>query len=182
MASCGSADDAIDFRAEPHRYRIARSEQGAFHVRPYKDDLLPLWRFRTPEIARESAAALWDRFVAYRDAGDVVGMDMARKVIQMGVTRSRRYANHRSGRKYAADGSLLPPDPDPVKAASAREFSTVLARVNADPVYRAAKADHLVRFEDAARAAAQTDPREADIAYPPARDTRRQGEAHDGKR
>ncbi len=154
VAAYGPADDAIDFRAEPHRYRIARGEQGVFHVRPYNDELLPLWRFRTPEIARESALALWDRFATYRDAGDFVGMDMARKTIQMGVTRSRRYANHRSGRKYAPDGSVLPPDPDPVKAASAREFMTVLERVNADPAYLVAKADHLARFEAAARALA----------------------------
>ncbi|MBA3413729.1 MAG: DUF4385 family protein, partial [Chloroflexia bacterium] len=78
------ADDAIDFRANPERYRIGKGEQGVFHVRPYKDELLPLWRFRTPEIARASAGALWERFLAYRAAADFVGMDMARKTIQMG--------------------------------------------------------------------------------------------------
>lgn len=150
----GPADDAIDFRAEPHRYRIARGEQGVFHVRPYKDELLPLWRFRTPEVARASAGALWQRFVEYRDAGDFVGMDMARKTVQMGATRSRRYANHRGGRKYGPDGSILPPDPDPEKARSAEAFLEVLARINADPAYLAAKADHLARFEEPARAAA----------------------------
>ena len=29
-----------------------------------------------------------------------MGADMARKFLQMGYTRARRYANHRGGRKY----------------------------------------------------------------------------------
>jgi hypothetical protein len=42
----------------------------------------------------------------------MLGMDMSRKFLQMGFTRSRRYANHRSGRKYSSkdkEGTLLPP-------------------------------------------------------------------------
>lgn len=31
---------------------------------------------------------------------DFVGADMTRKYIQMGMTRARRYANHKGGRKY----------------------------------------------------------------------------------
>ena len=66
-------------------------------VQPYKSELLPLWRFRTPEVATTSAAALLEKFYAYRVAGDFVGMDMARKYLQMGWTRSRRYADHKGG-------------------------------------------------------------------------------------
>ena len=36
---------------------------------------------------------------------DFVGADMTRKFIQMGMTRARRYANWKGGRKYAKDGS-----------------------------------------------------------------------------
>ena len=32
-----------------------------------------------------------------------MGMDMARKFLQMGYPRSRRYTNHKSGRKYLKD-------------------------------------------------------------------------------
>lgn len=35
------------------------------------------------------------------DRRDFVGADMSRKFIQMGMTRARRYANHKGGRKYA---------------------------------------------------------------------------------
>jgi hypothetical protein len=62
-------------------------------------------------------------FLDYRAKDDFVGMDMARKFLQMGYTRSRRYANHRSGRKYAAGtNELLPRAEDHEKAQSAKIF------------------------------------------------------------
>lgn len=88
-------------------YRIARGEQGVLTFEPYKSLLLPLWRFRTPPIARASSAALWDRFLDFDAHDDFVGMDMARKFIQMGMTRAKRYANHKGGRKYGEDGEEL---------------------------------------------------------------------------
>lgn len=81
-------------------YRIARGEMGVLTFEPYKSLLLPLWRFKTPAIARESSRVLWDQFVKYGEKGDFVGMDMSRKFIQMGMTRAKRYANHKGGRKY----------------------------------------------------------------------------------
>lgn len=64
-------------------YRIARGEQGVLTFEPYKSILLPLWRFRTPEIARKSSEDLWERFEQYNKESDFVGMDMCRKFIQM---------------------------------------------------------------------------------------------------
>ena len=82
------------------RYRIGRGETGVLTFEPYKSALLPHWRFRTPDIARTSAAELEERFHAYDRAGDFVGMDMCRKFLQMGMTRALRYANYKGGRKY----------------------------------------------------------------------------------
>ena len=93
-----SGDD--DVRAHPELYRVGRGEQGVLTVEPYKGELLPLWRFRTADVARESATALRGAFDDYLAAGDLVGADMARKFLQMGFTRARRYANHPGGRKY----------------------------------------------------------------------------------
>ena len=87
-------------RAVRMSYRIARGEQGVLTFEPYKSELLPLWRFRTVAVARKSAADLWQRFEEFDEQGDFVGMDMARKFIQMGMTRAKRYANHKGGRKY----------------------------------------------------------------------------------
>lgn len=150
----------VDFREHPDRYRIGRGEQGVLLAEPYKSELLPLWRFRTPEVARESAEALYQRFLKYRASGDFVGMDMARKYLQMGYTRARRYANHRTGQKY--DGPVpadkkgqsgahgrdqLPLDPDPVKAESARIFKEKWLLAQLDRVYCAATKWHREHYE-----------------------------------
>jgi hypothetical protein len=81
-------------------YRIARGEQGVLTYEPYKSYLLPHWRFRTVPIARVSSETLWYNFLEFYEQNDFVGMDMTRKFIQMGMTRSKRYANYKGGRKY----------------------------------------------------------------------------------
>src|ERR1700755_3427649 len=91
----------VDFRKHPDLYRVGKGEQGVLLVEPYKSEILPHWRFKTPQIARKSASAIYKMFLHYKAKDDFVGMDMARKFLQMGYTRSRRYANHKSGRKYA---------------------------------------------------------------------------------
>jgi hypothetical protein len=91
--------DGVDLRKHPEAYRIGRGEQGVFHAEPYKSELLPLWSFKDVEAAKESAGAIYGRFLEYRDQGDFVGMDVARKYLQMGYTRSRRYAKYRGGNK-----------------------------------------------------------------------------------
>ena len=113
----------IDFRQHPEIYRVGKGEQGVLLVEPYKSEILPYWKFRTPEIARQSATEIYNLFLKYKEQKDFVGMDMARKFLQMGYTRSRRYANHKSGRKYAKESKLiLPRQEDPIKAESAKIF------------------------------------------------------------
>lgn len=82
---------------------LGRGEQGVLLVQPYKNEILPHWKFKTPEIARHSATKIYALFVDYKLEGDFVGMDMARKFLQMGYTRSLCYTNHKSGRKYLKD-------------------------------------------------------------------------------
>lgn len=88
-------------------YEIARGEVGVLSFEPYKSLILPFWAFRTVPIAQKSAEVLWSIFESYLQRGDLVGADMTRKFIQMGMTRARRYANHKGGRKYAAGGKEL---------------------------------------------------------------------------
>lgn len=83
-----------------HSYAIGRGEQGVLTFEPYKSLLLPLWRFKTVPIATSSCAALMSAFHSYVERGDFVGADMSRKFVQMGMTRARRYANYKGGRKY----------------------------------------------------------------------------------
>ncbi|EGP84397.1 uncharacterized protein MYCGRDRAFT_18969, partial [Zymoseptoria tritici IPO323] len=81
-------------------YAIARGEVGVLSFEPYKSILLPHWRFRTVPIAKKSSQTLKSAFDHYVRSEDLVGADMARKFIQMGMTRARRYANYKGGRKY----------------------------------------------------------------------------------
>ncbi len=141
--------DRIDFRERPDLYRIGKGEQGVLMIEPYKSELLPHWRFRTPEIARESAEKLTRCFHDYKLQGDFVGMDMARKFLQMGFTRARRYANHKSGRKWSPGREkVLPDDVDPVKAESAAIFYEAYAAAKDDPDYLRMKQEHLERYPD----------------------------------
>lgn len=147
---------SLDLRAHPELYRVGRGEQGVLRVQPYKDELLPLWRFRTPEVARESAAAIRARFDEYLAAGDLVGADMARKFLQMGYTRARRYANHPGGRKYdgpvpqgqrgrsgAHGRSELPRGPqDAEKAEAAQVFKDAWDAVEEVGAYTEWRASH----------------------------------------
>lgn len=142
----------LDFRAHPELYRIGRGEQGVLMVEPYKSEILPYWRFKTPEIARKSAAEIYQLFLDYKATGDFVGMDMARKFLQMGYTRSRRYANHKSGRKYArgtreTTQEILPDVVDPIKAESARIFYEKWRQAQADPEYLRLRDRHREQFE-----------------------------------
>ena len=74
-------------------YEIARGEQGVLTFEPYKSILLPHWRFRTVPIAEESSKTLKGAFDHYVQKADFVGSDMARKFIQMGMTRAKRYVD-----------------------------------------------------------------------------------------
>ena len=121
---------ALDFSIEENRnlYRIGRGEQGVLLVRPYTNVICNHWRFKTPKIAVQSANKIFSMYLDYRDAGDFIGMDMCRKFLEMGFTRSRRYANHHTGKKYDNKGNVRPQEPDHMTckyAESARIFKHV---------------------------------------------------------
>ena len=132
----------IDFRKHPELYQVGRGEQGVLMVQPYKGEILPHWRFRTVPIAEESAAKIMQLFEAYRAQDDFVGMDMARKFIQMGYTRARRYANHKGGKKYDEKRELLPFELNEEKAASAAIFKGYWDQIRADKDYLQRKKQH----------------------------------------
>lgn len=114
----------VNYRENWQHYRVGKGEQGVLLCEPYKSEILPLWRFKTPEIAAESSQAIYEMFLAYLKRDDFVGADMARKFLQMGYTRSRRYANYKGGKKYRGpDYEPLPRGTgDPLKAESAKIF------------------------------------------------------------
>ena len=138
----------LDFRKHPELYRTGLGEQGVLLVEPYKSEILPYWKFKTPAVASKSARKIHNLFLQYKQQQDFIGMDMARKFLQMGYTRSRRYANHKSGKKYegpvpkdekGVSGShgrpTLVNEPDSIKAESANIFKEVLQKVKKDELY-----------------------------------------------
>lgn len=138
--------DHIDFREHPELYRVGRGEQGVLLVEPYKSEILPNWRFKTPEIARESSDKIFELFLSYKDQKDFVGMDMARKFLQMGYTRARRYTNYKGGRKYDEDGAVKERQNDPVKAESAAIFKEKWKQAREDEEYLAMKYEHQKKY------------------------------------
>lgn len=118
----------INFRQQPEKYVIGRGEQGVLLAEPYKSEILPHWKFATPQNAKVSADKILSMFYEYKKQKDFVGMDMARKFLQMGYTRSRRYANHKGGKKY--DG----PVPEDKKGQSGAHGRKELPRTQEDPL------------------------------------------------
>jgi hypothetical protein len=76
----------IDLRRHPGMYKIGRGEQGVFHAEPYKSEPLPLWSFKDAKAAEKAADDIYERFLDYKAEGDFVGIDVARKYLQMGYT------------------------------------------------------------------------------------------------
>lgn len=136
----------INFRESPELYRVGRGEQGVLLVEPYKSEILPYWRFKTPEIAKESSDRIYELYLEYKENGDFIGMDMARKFLQMGYTRSRRYANHKSGRKYDEDGKVKEREIDSEKAKSATIFQEKWKLVREDEDYLKLKKEHQKKY------------------------------------
>jgi hypothetical protein len=141
----------LDFREHPERYRHTPDERGAFKIEPYKSELLPLWGVATLDDAEEGAAAIHERYREYREAGEFVGMDMARKYLQMGWTRAMRYAKYPGGKKYERDddGDRVEREPqewyDPEKREIALVYREHLDRVREDDAYERAKREHRER-------------------------------------
>ena len=118
----------IDYRKNPHLYKVGRGQQGVLICQPYKSELHIHWRFKTPEQAKQSAQTIYMMFLDYLKQEDFVGADMAKKYLHMGFTRSRRYANHKSGVKWKKSmgrWKVLPQEEDwdtSEKALSAKVF------------------------------------------------------------
>ena len=141
----------LNFRKHPSAYRVHDGEQGVFKVEPYKSELLPLWQYKDEAAAEAAVAALQERYAAYKEAGDFVGMDMARKYLQMGFTRAMRYAKYPGGQKYNDDGSEREPQQwaDPEKRAAAVVFRDAWQAVKADAAYQQMRAHHEATVYDA---------------------------------
>ena len=132
----------IDYRQNPEQYHVGKGEQGVLICEPYKSEMTPYWRFKTEDIAKESSKHLYKMFLAYLKAGEFVGADLARKFIQMGFTRARRYANYKGGKKYDKEhdyAHLEKGTGDPEKAKAAAVFYEIWQKAEENKKYKALK-------------------------------------------
>ncbi|CAF0932188.1 unnamed protein product [Didymodactylos carnosus] len=141
----------INYRQHPELYRIGRGEQGVLTCQPYKDEICPHWRFKTVDIAEKSATTIYQLFLNYLDKNDFVGADLARKFLQMGFTRSRRYANHSSGTKYDKNTyDILPINKETLvceKAQTAEVFKKKWFEAKDNEKYKELAAQHRQLYE-----------------------------------
>ncbi len=127
----------VNYRQNPTEYRVGKGEQGVLICEPYKSEILPHWRFKNPITALKSATYIFFLFEEYLKNDEFVGADLARKYLQMGYTRARRYANYKSGRKYdSVSGKELPLNvKDTPKEESAKIFYEMWKKAEANPCY-----------------------------------------------
>lgn len=127
----------INYRKHPDQYHVGKGEQGVLLCEPYKSEILPYWKFKNPSDAKESSQRIYQLFLDYLEHNDFVGADMARKYLQMGFTRARRYANYKGGKKYTASGNTLPRNTgDKLKAKSANIFYKKWQEAEKNPKYQ----------------------------------------------
>jgi hypothetical protein len=128
----------IDYRNHPEKYRVGKGEQGVLICQPYKSEIGQYWRFKDAVIAEESSEKIFSMFLEYLVNDDFVGADMARKYLQMGFTRARRYFNYKGGKKYDSDKDyeqLKRGTGDPEKAKSAAIFYEKWQQAEGDQKY-----------------------------------------------
>lgn len=139
----------IDYREHPERYRVGKGEQGVLICQPYKAEIGQHWRFKTQEIATKSSNKIFEMFQQYLQQNDFVGADMARKYLQMGYTRARRYANYKGGIKYQKENNYklnARGTGEAEKAAAAQIFYQKYKEAEAQPIYKHLKADWKKRY------------------------------------
>lgn len=131
----------IDYRKNPELYNIGKGQQGVLICEPYKSEIGQHWKFKNPDIAKESTKKIYNLFLKYLMEGDFVGANMSKKYLHMGFTRSRRYANHKSGNKWKKEGkkwTILPQEKDwktSEKAKSAEIFYEYWKKARENKIY-----------------------------------------------
>ena len=134
-ATMATSGDKIDFREHPELYPAASETVDVMQVEPYISELLPHFAYETADEAGESAAWLYEFYVRYKEAGEFVGMDVARRLLYRGFMEAKRYTASQTDVEQS--GPLRPPP--------ASIFWKTYRMVDNDPDYVAMHAAHEAR-------------------------------------
>jgi len=121
-----SDSSGVNFRERPDLYRA--DDRGGLRIEPYRSEIRPHWRVGPLRAARASADAIYALYLTYRNRGEFVGMDVARKFLRLGCARAAR-----------GKGSA---EADPTCAEAAALFREKWLLIRADPHYRRLRAEH----------------------------------------
>lgn len=121
----------IDYEAEPQRYPLEMDDSAALTVTPYSERLLPYWRYGSKAEAAQSAAQLYECYTQYKEKADFVGMDVARRLLRLGMRRSRE----------AETPPLFQPG-GPMEPTAAAIFSKTFRMVDNDPEFAILREAH----------------------------------------
>lgn len=149
----------IDFDHKKYKEKLktytTKGEVGVLSYN-YSKIISKYWRFKTPELAKQSANKIYNIFLNHMDKLknylDLVNQnkpskrvinifikaDICRKFLQMGYTRSMRYYYHKSGQKWKKVNNKwiqLPKDYNKEKYDSAMIFKYYLNKAKANKVY-----------------------------------------------
>lgn len=133
MSPAGQTD-VTDYEAQPERYPLDMDDEQALDIAPYANRLLPYWRYGTNSEAALSAAQLYEWVMRYKEAGDFVGMDVARRLLRLGMTRARQ--TH-PAQTFNPAGPMQP--------TAAAIFSKTFHMVNNDPDFAILRQAHAER-------------------------------------
>ena len=129
----------VDYRANPEPTASARANRASWICEPYKGELVPL---AVQDAGGRHGEQQGDQqgVPGVPAAEGSFGRRLARKFLQIGLTRARRYTNYKGGRKYDPKDKhqLETGTGDPQKAASAHllrgvaEGSAAYAKMKAE--------------------------------------------------
>jgi hypothetical protein len=52
---------SINYRQHPEKYLVGKGEEGVLLCEPYKSEILPFWKFRSPKLLKKVAV----KYIAY---------------------------------------------------------------------------------------------------------------------
>lgn len=125
---------AIDYEAHPERYPVDMDDEQVLEAAPYAARLLPYWHTASAAEAAQSAAALYEWYTRFKEAGDFVGMDVARRLLRLGLKRAR-----------GAEPPVVGAVGTPMRPTAAAIFSKTFRMVDNDPDFATMREAHAER-------------------------------------
>ena len=136
--------EKIDYKKNPEEYSVSKGVSGVFSVSPYKDQIIKHFTFKNIEQSKASAEKIYNMFEEYRDKKDFVGMDMARKFLELGYLQSLRFSKFSGGKKYTKSGNLKRSSyKEKEKLEISNVYKSYLDKANSDKVYKSLKRNML---------------------------------------